>query len=263
MNILKKDSKVIERLDIFYSNKEFNWDILTSVGTFHLNDPVILKTKLNQFFLSLEDINYITDYRKGLIHFELSGNICIQNRDSLMFNIIKENSNWDFDSKRPNTDITFNSSDLGVNKIQGFWHLHPWNSMNKYDVDNINLSNFFSIQDIDAVFTYPKHLFVIFNMKSPNQLQYPCIYILMFHPELINFKEKPIFWKKAILEYQRILVPFILDKMEKQDDKIDWENIKKTFLSLGITFDYLNDYDNDIFVEKINLMTKDLELPNC
>ena len=31
----------------FNSNKEFNWDILTSVGTFHLNDPVNLKTKLN------------------------------------------------------------------------------------------------------------------------------------------------------------------------------------------------------------------------
>ena len=65
-------------------------------------------------------------------------------------------------------------------------------------------------------------------------------------------KSVVIFCKKAILEYQRILVPFILDKMEKKDDKIDWENIKKTFLSLGITFDYLNDYDNDIVLEKIN-----------
>ena len=264
-NFLKERSIVIQNILEFENNKEFNWKILNKIGTIHLQNPKYLKDKINKNFLSLLDINYVTNYQRGIIHFELSGNIqcSMVNNDNFIFSVNKNNSKWDFNSSRPNTDILFNYQKQNKKNIKGFWHLHPWNSMNIKDKNGINITNFFSIEDIDAVFTYPKHLFVIFNMKSPNKLQYPCIYILMFHPELIDFETNPTNWQNKIIGYQRVLVPFIYDKIKNNDDNINWEDIKKTFLSIGIVFEYLYDYNNKDFLNKVNIVTRGGKLPNC
>ena len=260
-HFLRDYSFVVENIEIFEKNKKFNWEILNKIGTIHLKNPKYLRDKINKDFLSLTDINYITKYQRGMIHFELSGNLYIKDNE-IIFTVNKEKSNWDFNSNRPNTEISFNYRKKDRKNIQGFWHLHPWNSMNIKDRDNINITNFFSIEDIDGVFTYPKHLFVIFNMESPNKLKYPCAYILMFHPELIDFESNPTYWQRAITGYQRVLVPFLYEKIKNHDDKIDWEDIKNTFLSLGIMFEYLYDYNNNDFLEKVNIVTNQQELPD-
>jgi hypothetical protein len=263
-NFLKEYSTVIKKISEFEKEGKFNWDILIRIGTFHLKNPKYLKDKISKSSLSLQDIKYITNYQRGLINFELSGNIfcSMVNNKNFIFNLNKGISNWDFNSRRPNTSVVFNYKKEENKNLKGFWHLHPWNSMNLKDKEGIHLPNFFSIEDIDAVFTYPKHLFVIFNMESPNKLKYPCIYILFFNPDLINFHSNPTKWQKIITGYQRILVPFIYNKMSNKDDKIDWEDIKKTFLSIGILFEYSYSYNNEDIYEKINNIFN-INLPNC
>lgn len=264
-NKILKDSKiVIDELNDFEKKQTFDWEILNKIGTFHLRNSQYLKEKVNKQYLTLKDINYITTYQKGLINFELSGNIycSLLNNSNFIFSVNKESSGWNFEAKKPFSHVSFDYEEKG-SFLKGSWHLHPWNSMNIKDNDGVTISNFFSIEDIDTVFTYPKHLFVIFNMQSPNTLKYPCIYFLMFNPELISFNAGPTKWQKTITGYQRVLVPFIYEKMKSNDDRINWEDIKTTFLSLGITFEYLYDYNNENFAKKMDIITQNMKLPNC
>ena len=100
-------------------------------------------------------------------------------------------------------------------------------------------------------------------MESQSKLKYPCIYVFYFNPDLIDFHSNPTKWQKMITGYQRVLVPFVIEKMKKRDDKIDWEDIKKTFLSLGILFEYMYEYENSDFYKKINNISKEVKILNC
>ena len=265
-NILKEHEEVNYKLNLFQEKKNFNWKILKEISTCHLRLPNNLLKKINKKYLTLSDIKSITTYQEGMIHFELSGNmLCSLLNDDFRFSINKESSGWNFESKRPFSYVSFDNVDR-ENVVRCFWHLHPWNSMNLIDNQGRRLPNFFSIEDIDLVFTYPQHLFIIFNTESEfqSELIYPCIYFLMFDPNLINFITNPTDLQRIITGYSRVLVPFIYEKMKNKDNQIDWENIKATFLSLGIKFEYMFNYNKKHFFEKVNTVTNGkIDLTNC
>ena len=125
--ILKDYQIVIDGLNDFEKKRTFDWEILNRIGTFHLRNSQYLKDKVNKKYLTLKDINYITTYQKGLINFELSGNIyCGLLNNNFIFSVNKESSGWNFKEKKPFSHVSFGYEEKG-SFLKGSWHCNQKN----------------------------------------------------------------------------------------------------------------------------------------
>jgi hypothetical protein len=192
----------------------------------------------------LSELKKLAAYN-GVKTYELAGNVVID-KLKLDFHLNHNGIGIDLKDNRP---CTFHRLD-GVNPI---WHLHPTDTMPYLDENQNNISNCFSVEDVDFVISNPMTPSIILNTKMVHSsLKYPCIYVFAFVPHDIKFYNAPgtnltsptDSLKVYLTSYQRVVVDFILHKMYTKDDRIDWEDIKRTFRLSGIRFEYLFEYSN-------------------
>ena len=240
------------------SNINIAFEDLKRISTCHLLDPspilALLDKGVSEEMLTLQDIETLSRPDTGMIHFEISGNIHIVQKsiihEEIRFSINPAASYWNLENMCPNVKPT-----IVMGGAYNMWHLHPWNSNPRKDLQGGTLPNFFSAKDLDVMLTYPNLLNIIFNAAHHSDLKFPEIYVMKYKPELSDVFSTPTQDLHNYSEHFVELDNYLQDMMSHHSDHINWDEINTTMRQLGIQFDQMMTYDHARLLQKI----KDME----